>query len=232
MNKRILMVEDEEELCLTLGDRLRSEGYVVDIADDGNAGLEKATQMPFDLIILDIMLPHRNGLDLCAEIRRAGQNTPILLLTARSQTVDKVAGLKLGADDYVTKPFETVELMARVEALLRRNPIASDQGHSIGPDLYQFGRIVIDKRKARVTCAGIPVNLTAREFHLLRYFTEHPGIDLSRDELLEQVWGQMAGTLTRTVDMHVACLRQKLEQAPKRPEMIITVPGIGYRFQV
>lgn len=232
MSKRILMVEDEEELCLTLGDRLRSEGYVVDTAVDGNAGLEKATQMPFDLIILDIMLPHRSGLDLCTDIRRAGQNTPILLLTARSQTVDKIVGLKLGADDYVTKPFDTLELMARVEALLRRAPMVSDNGHSIGPDLYQFGPIVIDTRRARVTYRGNAVSLTAREFHLLRYFAEHPGIDLSRDELLEQVWGHMAGTLTRTVDMHVASLRQKLEPSPKKPEMIITVPGIGYRFQI
>ena len=231
MSRRILMVEDEEELCMTLGDRLRSEGYDVDIAMDGNGGLEKATQMPFDLIILDIMLPHRNGLDLCTDIRRAGQNTPILLLTARSQTVDKVVGLKLGADDYVTKPFDTMELMARVEALLRRTPIPADTSHSIGPDLFQFGSIVIDTRRAKVTYAGNAVSLTAREFHLLRYFVEHPGIDLSRDELLEQVWGHMAGTLTRTVDMQVASLRQKLEPSPKRPEMIITVPGIGYRFQ-
>jgi two-component system alkaline phosphatase synthesis response regulator PhoP len=232
MSKRILMVEDEEELCLTLGDRLRSEGYVVDVALDGSAGLEKATQLPFDLIILDIMLPFKSGLDLCTDIRRGGQNTPILLLTARSQTVDKVVGLKLGADDYVTKPFETLELMARVEALLRRTPMVSDTGHTIGPDLQQFGSIVIDTRKAKVTSAGQPVNLTAREFHLLRYFTEHAGVNLSRDELLEQVWGHMAGTLTRTVDMHVASLRQKLEPSPKRPEMIITVPGIGYRFQI
>ncbi len=231
MSRRILMVEDEEELCLTLGDRLRSEGYVVDVALDGNAGLDKATQLPFDLIILDIMLPHRNGLDLCTDIRRAGQNTPILLLTAKSQTVDKIIGLKLGADDYVTKPFDTLELMARVEALLRRTLIASDTAHAIGPDLFRFGSIVIDTRRAKVTCAGIPVSLTAREFHLLRYFAEHPGVDLSRDELLEQVWGHMAGTFTRTVDMHVASLRQKLEPSPKRPETIITVPGVGYRFQ-
>ena len=226
------MVEDEEELCLTLGDRLRSEGYDVDIALDGDAGLEKATQLPFDLIVLDIMLPHRNGLDLCTEIRRAGQNTPILLLTARSQTVDKVVGLKLGADDYVTKPFDTLELMARVEALLRRSPMVPDSTHAIGPDLYRYGAIVIDTRRGKVTSGGKPVSLTAREFHLLRYFAEHPGIDLSRDELLEQVWGHMAGTFTRTVDMHVASLRQKIEPSPKRPEMIITVPGVGYRFQV
>ena len=232
MSKHILMVEDEEELCLTLGDRLRSEGYLVDVAMDGNAGLQKATQLPFDLIILDIMLPHQSGLDLCAEIRRAGQNTPILLLTARSQTVEKVVGLKLGADDYVTKPFDTLELIARVEALLRRRAGGSGGVHPAAGDIYQFGSLLIDTRRARVSCSGQPVSLTSREFHLLRYFAEHPGVDLSRDELLGQVWGHMAGTFTRTVDMHVASLRQKLEHFPKKPEMIITVPGVGYRFQI
>src|SRR5580692_8902430 len=127
MNENILIVEDEQELCVTLGDRLRNEGYVVDIAEDGKAGLEKVTNSPFDLVILDIMLPFRSGLDLCADIRRAGMATPILLLTARSQTVDKVIGLKLGADDYVTKPFDTLELMARIEVLLRRrSPLKSE----------------------------------------------------------------------------------------------------------
>lgn len=217
---------------MTLGDRLRSEGYVVDFAADGQAGFEKATQLPFDLIILDIMLPLRSGLEICTDIRRAGLATPILLLTARSQTVDKVIGLKLGADDYVTKPFETMELVARIEALLRRSPTKADIAHSTGgPDLYRFDSFVMDIRKTLVTQNTKPVNLTAREFQLLRYFVEHRGITLSRDDLLRDVWGQKSGTLTRTVDVHVASLRQKLEQDPKDPEMIITVPGIGYRFQ-
>jgi DNA-binding response OmpR family regulator len=231
MSKRILLVEDEEELCITLGDRLRSEGYVVDIAADGNAGLEKATGSVFDLVILDLMLPDRSGLDLCTGIRRSGQSTPILMLTARSATADKVAGLKLGADDYVTKPFDSLELMARVEALLRRAPLTGDTVHAFGAEVVRIGSLLIDTRKARVIRGGNPVALTAREFHLLRYFVEHPGVDLSRDELLERVWGQMAGTLTRTIDMHVASLRQKLEQSPRKPEMILTVPGVGYRFQ-
>lgn len=230
MNKNILIVEDEEELCMTLGDRLRSEGYNVDFAVDGNAGWEKSTQRSFDLIILDIMLPFRSGLDLCTDIRRAGLTTPILILTARSQTVEKVVGLKLGADDYVTKPFDTLELMARVEALLRRTPSKSGTNQSNGQDLYEFGALVLDVRRAKVTHNGKLLNLTAREFHLLRYFAEHQGATLSRDELLEQVWGHRAGTFTRTVDMHVASLRQKLEPIPKKPEMILTVPGIGYRF--
>jgi two-component system alkaline phosphatase synthesis response regulator PhoP len=231
MNENILIVEDEEELCMTLGDRLHSEGYTVDLATDGNAGLEKATNLPFDLIILDIMLPYRSGLDLCSEIRRAGIATPILLLTARSQTADKVVGLKLGADDYVTKPFDTLELMARVEALLRRKPAKQGTGHSGGPEVYRFGSIVLDLRKTSVTRDGKPVNLTAREFNLLRYFVEHKGVAISRDELLREVWGHNSGTFTRTVDVHVASLRQKVEDSPKNPEMIMTVPGIGYRFQ-
>jgi two-component system alkaline phosphatase synthesis response regulator PhoP len=231
MNQSILIVEDEQELCMTLGDRLRSEGYVVDFAVDGHEGLAKAIQSPFDLIILDIMLPFRSGLDLCTEIRRAGLATPILLLTARSQTVDKVVGLKLGADDYVTKPFDTHELMARIEALLRRSPARAGLAQAGGPHFYKFGTIVVDVRRTLVTRDGIAVNLTAREFHLLRYFVEHPETTLPRGELLQEVWGQKASTFTRTVDVHVASLRQKLERFPKRPEMIVTVPGTGYRFQ-
>lgn len=225
MNENILLVEDEEALQMTLGDRLRSEGYVVDFATDGDQGFDKATRLPFDLIILDIMLPHRNGFDLCRDIRLAGLATPILLLTARGQTAEKVVGLKLGADDYVTKPFDTLELMARIEALLRRAPTRTGQG------LHQFRSIRVDIRGTQVMREGKPVYLSAREFQLLRYFIEHAGITISRDELLREVWGYEAGTFTRTVDVHVASLRQKLEKSPKRPEMILTAPGIGYKFQ-
>jgi two-component system alkaline phosphatase synthesis response regulator PhoP len=232
MNESILIVEDEQELCMTLGDRLRSEGYRVDFAAEGRTGLEKATNLAFDLIILDIMMPFRSGLDICTEIRRAGLATPIILLTARSQTVDKVVGLKLGADDYITKPFDTLELMARIEALLRRSPSRTDIPLSRGPDIYRFGSIVLDIRRTLVTQDNKHVNLTAREFQLLRYFAEHQRITLSRDELLREVWGQKSGTLTRTVDVHVASLRQKLEAFPKDPEMILTVPGVGYRFEI
>jgi len=232
MKESILIVEDEEELCMTLGDRLRSHGYTVEVAADGDLGLEKATQLPFDLMILDIMLPFRSGLDLCTEIRRAGIGTPILLLTALGQTVDKVVGFKLGADDYVTKPFDTLELMARIEALLRRTSIKPGLGRPNGPDIYTVGSVVVDTRRTKVTRDGKPVNLTAREYHLLRYLAEHPGITISRDELLLEVWGHKSGTLTRTVDVHIASLRQKLEPVPKKPEMIITVPGIGYCFQI
>jgi two-component system alkaline phosphatase synthesis response regulator PhoP len=175
------------------------------------------------------MLPLRSGLDLCLDIRRSGYTTPILILTALSQSVEKVAGLKLGADDYVTKPFDTLELMARVEALLRRSPGRGDgQG---GKEAYRFGSLMLDTRKSRVTRDGQPVNLTSREYQLLRYLVEHGGTTVSREELLEQVWGHIPGTLTRTVDMHIASLRQKLEAQPKKPEMIITVPLMGYKFQ-
>ena len=231
MNEHILIVEDEQELCMTLGDRLRSEGYAVECAFDGKSGFEMLNQVPFDLVILDLMLPMKSGLDLCVDIRRSGFTTPILILTALGQSVEKVAGLKLGADDYVTKPFDTLELMARVEALLRRSPNRVDGLRSDHADLYRLGPIVVDGRKGKVTRAGNPVNLTSREFQLLRYLVEHRGVTISREELLEQVWGHIPGTMTRTVDMHVASLRQKLEINPKRPEMIITVPLMGYKFQ-
>jgi two-component system alkaline phosphatase synthesis response regulator PhoP len=226
MNESILLVEDEEALRMTLSDRLRSEGYVVDFAADGEEGLGKATGLPFDLIILDVMLPHRSGFDVCRDIRSAGLATPILLLTARDQTVDKVLGLKLGADDYVTKPFDTLELMARVEALLRRAPGRSAQ------TVLQLGPIRMDVRGTEVMRDGKPVALSAREFQLLRHFMEHPGATLSRNELLHEVWGYEDGTFTRTVDVHIASLRQKLEKDPKRPELILTVPGMGYKFKV
>ena len=225
MNENILLVEDEEALRMTLSDRLRSVGYVVDFAADGDEGLNKATGLPFDLIILDVMLPNRSGFDVCRDIRRAGLATPILLLTARDQTVDKVLGLKLGADDYVTKPFDTLELMARLEALLRRAPGRASQS------VYQVGPIRMDIRGTEVTRNGQLVYLSAREFQLLRHFMEHPGATLSRDELLQEVWGYEDGTFTRTVDVHIASLRQKLEQDPKRPELILTVPRTGYKLK-
>ena len=225
MNENILLIEDEQALRMNLSDRLQGEGYVVDFSPDGEQGFEKATTLPFDLIILDIMLPRRSGLDVCRDIRLAGLGTPILLLTARGQTVDKVVGFKLGADDYVTKPFDTLELMARIEALLRRAPTRTGQG------ILQFGSVRVDIRGTQVTREGTPVYLSAREFQLLRYFIERKGITLSRDEILREVWGYEAGTFTRTVDVHVASLRQKLEKTPKKPEIILTVPGIGYKFQ-
>ena len=225
MNEAILLVEDEKNLRITLGDRLRKEGYIVDFATDGVEGLEKATRLPFDLIILDVMLPRRNGFDVCRDIRTAGLATPIVLLTARTETVEKVLGLKLGADDYVTKPFDSMELLARVEALLRRAPMRT------GQSLYQIGPLCVDTRRTTVTKEGKPVDLSAREFQLLRYFIEHAGRSLSRDQILKDVWGYEPDTFTRTVDVHVSSLRQKLEGDPKKPELILTVPGLGYKLQ-
>lgn len=228
MNKRILLVEDEPGLVMTLTDRLRSEGYVIETAGDGDTGLLRALDESFDLIILDVMLPQRNGFDICRDLRQRNNQTPVIMLTARSQIVDKVIGLKLGADDYLTKPFEMLELLARVEALLRRVP--GEGAPAFDADSYQFGPVRIDFRRAEVTRDGQPVDLSALEFRLLRYFIEHRGETLSRDELLNEVWGYNAFVSTRTVDVHVAWLRQKLELHPRHPKHILTVHGLGYKF--
>ena len=226
MDAHILLVEDEAGLRMTLGDRLSIEGYQVDYASNGDEAVEKAMRLPFDLILLDVMLPRKSGFDVCRDIRQAGMITPILMLTARGQTVDKVLGLKIGADDYLTKPFEMMELMARIEALLRRSPAkpAAQQAQ------YQVGGLKVDLRGTSVSRDGKPVKLSAREFQLLRYFIEHRGATLSRDQILKDVWGYSADTFTRTVDVHVASLRQKLEKDPKQPELILTVQGLGYKF--
>jgi two-component system, OmpR family, alkaline phosphatase synthesis response regulator PhoP len=225
MNENILLVEDEDALRTTLRDRLRGEGFVVDTAIDGQEGMEKVSSLPFDLLIIDVMLPVRNGFDLCRDIRQAGLATPILFLTARNETLDKVVGLKLGGDDYVTKPFEAAELIARIEALLRRSPIQSGRG------VHQIGSLRIDIGRREVTRDGKPVYLSGREFQLLRYLMERTGKSISRSELLRAVWGYDASTYTRTVDVHVFSLRKKLEEDPTRPELIVTVPGIGYKFE-
>jgi two-component system alkaline phosphatase synthesis response regulator PhoP len=227
MAKRILLVEDEPGLQLTLSDRLGSEGYEVETAGDGDTGYTRAAEGGFDLILLDVMLPGKNGLDVCRDLRQAGVDTPILMLTARGQVADKVVGLKLGADDYLTKPFENLELLARIEALMRRS-VTSATAHAI--DSYEFGGLSVDFRKAEVERNGEAVTLSAREFQLLRYFIENRGSVLSRDELLNNVWGYDAMPSTRTVDVHVAWLRQKIEANPKHPEHIKTVHGMGYKF--
>jgi two-component system, OmpR family, alkaline phosphatase synthesis response regulator PhoP len=224
--RRLLVVEDEPSLVMTLTDRLTSEGYAVETAADGETGLKRATQEAFDLVILDVALPGKNGFDVCRDLRQAGSPVPILMLTARAQVVDRVVGLKLGADDYLTKPFEMIELLARIEALLRRGRAP------VGPstDIHAFGDVRLDFRRAEVTREGRPVQLSGLEFKLLRYFVEHRGALLSREELLDKVWGYDATPMTRTVDVHVASLRQKLERSPSRPELIVTVHRLGYRF--
>ncbi len=224
MNESIFVVEDEEALRTTLCDRLTREGFVVETSADGEDASEKAIERPFDLIILDVMLPSRSGYDVCRDIRRAGLATPILLLSARSETIDKVVGLKLGADDYVSKPFEAAELLARIEALLRRAPMR------IGHGTHQFGAVRVDLKRSQVMRGGKPIYLSAREMELLRYFIERAGKVVARADLLRVVWGYDSGTFTRTVDVHVASLRQKLERDPKNPELILTVSGTGSRF--
>jgi len=224
---KILLVEDEEGLILTLTDRLLSEGFEVKSADDGLKGFEAACLERFDLIILDVMLPKKNGYDVCRDLRQQGIDTPILMLTAKGETIDKVLGLKLGADDYLTKPFEVIELLARIEALLRRSPLASN-GKAY--EAFSFGKVTIDFKSADVTRNQSPVELSAMEFKLLQYLIENKGVVHSRDHLLDQVWGYDAMPSTRTVDVHIAWLRQKLEENPKHPRFIQTVHGIGYKF--
>lgn len=226
MNSHILLVEDEPGLVLTLSDRLRSEGYTVEALYDGTAAVERATQTRFGLIILDVMLPGKGGFEICQALRQRGFAVPILMLTARTQMADKVKGLKIGADDYLTKPFEMAELLARVEALLRRGKGAGGDG----PDFYEIGPLRVDMRRTEVWRNGSPAALSTKEFQLLRYLLEHRGRTLSREELLREVWGYSSAPSTRTVDVHVAWLRQKLEADPKQPKYIITVHGQGYKF--
>ena len=225
--RRILLVEDEPGLLLTLSDRLSREGYRVETAADGVTGLERASGERFDLILLDVMLPAMNGFDVCRELRRRDVETPVIMLTARGQVVDRVVGLKLGADDYLTKPFDTVELLARIEARLRRAP----QEEPAPPaDVYRFGGVHVDFRRAEASREGEAIDLSAREFQLLKYFIEHRGATLSREELLNEVWGYNSMPSTRTVDVHVAWLRQKIEPNPRHPYFLLTVHGMGYKF--
>jgi two-component system, OmpR family, alkaline phosphatase synthesis response regulator PhoP len=223
--RRVLLIEDEPGLVLTLTDRLRSEGYEVEAAADGPSGLERASQGPWDVILLDVMLPGATGFDVCRDLRQRRVQTPVIILTARSQVIDKVLGLKLGADDYLTKPFDMLELLARIEVQLRRAP-----ARGVAATTYRFGDVSVDFRKTEVRRAGEVVELSAREFLLLKYFIEHRESTLSRDQLLNEVWGYHSMPSTRTVDVHVAWLRQKIEPNPRQPQYLLTVHGLGYKF--
>jgi two-component system alkaline phosphatase synthesis response regulator PhoP len=227
--KRVLIVEDEPGLVMALTQRLASEGYQVETASDGEQGLRLGLGQHFDIIVLDLMLPHRSGFDVCRDMRQQGINTPIIMLTARGQVVDRVLGLKLGADDYLTKPFAMMELLARIEALLRRSG-TSQPGLRQSAGVYRFGPVCVDTRRTIVTRDDEPVDISAREFKLLRYLIEHPGATVSRDELLNEVWGYNTLTTTRTVDVHISSLRQKVEEDPRHPKSILTVHGFGYKF--
>jgi two-component system, OmpR family, alkaline phosphatase synthesis response regulator PhoP len=228
VSRRLLLVEDEPGLVMTLTDRLAVEGFDVDSATDYHSGIAKGTTSHYDVILLDVMLPGGSGFDICRAVRQKGVQTPILMLTARGQVVDKVVGLKLGADDYLVKPFDMAELLARIEALLRRS--ASTAAAAASTESYRFGDVAIDFRRAEVIKNGVPLELSAREFKLLKYFVEHRGAALSRDELLNEVWGYNAMPSTRTVDVHIAWLRQKIEDNPRHPQLILTVHGLGYKF--
>jgi two-component system, OmpR family, alkaline phosphatase synthesis response regulator PhoP len=226
MHSRILLIEDEPGLVLTLSDLLVAEGYHVAAARDGPTGLAIATSQKLDVIILDVMLPGKSGFEVCRDVRQAGVDVGILMLTAKTQVNDRVAGLQIGADDYVTKPFDPSELLARIGALLRRV-----RKENLAPVVrFQFGKVQADFEKGEVLKSGIPVSLAPKELQLLRYMIEHRGKVVTRDELLKNVWEYQAAISSRTVDVHVACLRHKLEDHPHAPRHIQTVRGAGYRF--
>ena len=223
---RILIVEDDLSLATALSEGLQYEGYTTLVARDGAAGLRLAGQSGVDLIILDIMLPEVNGVEVCRRLRLRGSTVPIVMLTSRSQELDKVVGLKAGADDYLTKPFSFMELLARVEAVLRRSARFAEQAHT-----HAFGDTVLNFKTRQVTKRGEPVALLPREFRLLEYFVEHRGEVVSREQLLDAVWGHdTISPLTRTVDMHIAKLRQKIEDDPSDPCWLVTVHRVGYKF--
>ena len=224
--QKLLLIEDEPGLVMTLTDLLGGEGYSVKAVQDGHEGLVLACTAEFDVIVLDVMLPGMNGFDLCRDLRKRGVRTPILILTARGELSDKVKGLKLGADDYLPKPFAMPELLARLQALLRR--AVPEAGRST--KTYEFGSVVVDLRSTTVRREGKAVEMSAREFEFLCYLIEHRGETVSRRQLLKEVWGYDFAMLTRTVDVHFGLLRQKLEPDPKHPRYFVTVRGLGYKF--
>jgi two-component system alkaline phosphatase synthesis response regulator PhoP len=228
MSLRILLVEDESSLALTLSDLLTAEGYAVEIAGDGDAALTKVSQADFDLILLDVMLPKKNGFDVCRELRDKRHEILILMLTARGQVSDRVTGLKIGADDYMAKPFDPAELLARVEALLRR----VDKSSRAPLANFQFDEVEIDFEHSLLVKSGQRINVTGKELQLLQYLITHRGRVVPREEILRNVWGYKGAVSSRTLDVHLAWLRQKLEQNPQRPKHLHTVRGTGYRFSV
>jgi two-component system, OmpR family, alkaline phosphatase synthesis response regulator PhoP len=225
MSSRILIVEDEPGLVLTISDLLTAEGYEVATATDGPAGLAMASEQPFAVIILDVMLPKKTGFDVCRELRQRGVDSAILMLTAKTQVVNRVVGLKLGADDYLAKPFEPAELLARIEALLRR---VRKEGR-IAVRTFHFDDVQIDFERSEILKAGQRVDVAAKELLLLRYLVDHRDRVVPREEILQKVWEYDSQVNSRTVDVHVSWLRQKLDN-PQNPKHIQTVRGKGYRF--
>ena len=223
--QRVLIIEDEPDMVLGLKDNFEYEGYDVTVARDGREGLTRALADRPDVILLDIMLPKMSGLDVCRELRNNGLDTPVIMLTARGQEIDKVIGLEMGADDYVTKPFSIKELLARVRAQLRR---ATRQVAEV--ESYTFGEVALNFKRYEATRNGAALELSPREFELLKYFIQHRGETITRDQLLDDVWGYDNYPFTRTVDNHIAKLRQKVEAVPADPKYIITVHRVGYKF--
>ncbi len=230
MKAKILIAVDDANIRLGLVATLESEGYAVTTASDGAQALRLFPQEKFDLVMLDIMMPKASGYDVCRELRARGARVPVLFLTAKSEEIDKVVGLKLGADDYVTKPFGVHELLARVEALLRRGRVDGVKGTAELPPSFNLGAAVIDRRKFTAQVDGRTVMLTAREIKLAEVFAAHPGEVLTRDALLNTVWGVEYFGTTRTLDQHVAQLRKKIEATNDAPSAIATVHGLGYRY--
>ena len=221
--KRVLVVEDEPGIALALEADLTIEGYDVEIASDGESASCRAREGQFDLILLDIMLPKKNGYEVCREVRSAGVQTPILILTAKVQEAEKVLGLELGADDYLTKPFSPLELRARVKALLRRAGAPSSG--------YRFGQFEVDFGRFELRRDGVVIGLTPLEFKLLATFIQKRGQAISRDRLLDLVWGEEIYVTDRVIDNHVANLRKKIEEEPRSPRFLVSVRGVGYRFE-
>ena len=223
---KILIVEDEEDLARALEINLAREGYSVIKAPDGPDGLRLAVRECPNLILLDIMLPGMNGLDLCRELRQRGIDAPIIMLTAKSEEVDRVVGLEIGADDYVTKPFSRRELLARIRVRLRRQPGSTSEQLA----RYRFDDIEVDFEKYCASKAGNPLDLTAKEYDILRMMVRHRGVVLTRDRMLDEVWGADVNVTARTVDTHIVKLRQKLGDDPTAPKYIVSVYGEGYKF--
>lgn len=222
---RILIVEDEPAIAMGLEDDLKIEGYEVEVVGDGATAYSRAAGGGYDLVLLDVMLPKKDGLTVCRELRRAGIRTPIVLLTAKGQEIDKVVGLELGADDYVTKPFSPRELMARIKAVLRRT-----EGAPHPAQVFRTGDLTLDFGRFEATRRGTPIELTALEFKLLHAFVAHRGQVLTHDRIIEEVWGREVFLTDRVIYTHINNLRRKIEANPSEPALVVGIRGVGYRF--
>jgi len=230
MSRTVLVIEDDRDIARLLELHLRDEGYSVTVATDGKTGVQQALSKSYDLIILDLILPGMDGLEVCRHIRTRPDYTPVLMLTAKSEDLDRILGLEMGADDYLTKPFNIRELLARVKALFRRVEALREKDSTVPRETIRTGELVIDPEKRKVTVKGKPVHLTAREFELLLEFARHPGRVYTRAQLLDKVWGYSYQGYEHTVNSHINRLREKIEGNPAKPRIILTVWGVGYRF--